>query len=42
VDNRRDRILTEDEQQRPIAAAPRKVRAVITLALLTGRGSASC
>jgi integrase len=36
VENRRDRILTEEEQQRLIVAAPRTVRAVITLALLTG------
>ena len=36
VDNRRTRILTEDEQRRLLEAAPRKMRAMITLALITG------
>jgi hypothetical protein len=33
VDNRRTRILTEDEQRRLLEAAPRKLRAFVTLAL---------
>ncbi|MCA1562185.1 MAG: site-specific integrase [Acidobacteria bacterium] len=36
VDNRRTRILTPDEQRRLLEAAPRKLRAVIVLALITG------
>ena len=36
IDNRRTRILTEDEQKRLLAAAPHKTRTIITLALLTG------
>jgi integrase len=36
VDNRRTRILTDDEQRRVIAAAPRKMRLLITLVLITG------
>ena len=35
VDNRRTRILTEDEQRDILEAAPRKMRAFITLALIT-------
>src|SRR5262245_57652063 len=35
MDNRRWRILTEDEQQRLLTAWPRKLRAVVTLALIT-------
>jgi len=36
VDNRRTRILTADEQRRILEAAPRKMRAFVTLALITG------
>ncbi len=36
VDNRRTRILTEDEQARLLAACPRKLGRMVTLALLTG------
>jgi integrase len=36
VDNRRTRILTADEQRRILEAAPRKMRALIALALITG------
>ena len=36
VDNRRTRILTPDEQRRLLEAAPRKMRALIALALITG------
>jgi integrase len=36
VENRRTRILTEEEQHRLLAACPRKLRAVVTLALITG------
>jgi integrase len=35
VDNRRTRILTPDEQRRILEAAPRKMRSLITLALIT-------
>ena len=35
VDNRRTRILTEDEQRAILESAPRKMRAFITLALIT-------
>ncbi len=31
-----DPILTEDEQHRLLAACPRKLRAIVTLALITG------
>ena len=36
VDNRRTRILTQDEQRAVLEAAPRKMRALIALALITG------
>jgi len=36
VDNARTRILTEDEQRALLAACPRKLRAIVTLALITG------
>jgi integrase len=36
VDNRRTRILTDDEQRSILAACPRKLRAIVTLALITG------
>ena len=36
VDNRRTRILTDDEQRRLLEACPRKLRAIVTLALMTG------
>ena len=36
VDNARTRILTLDEQRRLMEAAPRKMRALIALALITG------
>jgi len=36
VDNRRTRILAEDEQVRLLEACPRKLRAIVTLALTTG------
>ena len=36
VDNRRTRILTPDEQRRILDAAPKKMRAMIALALITG------
>jgi len=36
VENRRTRILTEPEQRDLLEAAPRKLRALITLALITG------
>jgi integrase len=36
VDNRRTRILTLKEQRRILEAAPRKMRALVTLALITG------
>lgn len=35
-DNRRTRILTDDEQERLLAAAPPKTRAIIAVALYTG------
>jgi integrase len=35
VDNQRTRILTDDEQHRLLEAAPRKLRALIVLALIT-------
>jgi integrase len=35
VDNARTRILTRDEQRRLMEAAPRKLRAMIALALIT-------
>ena len=38
VDNKRTRILTPDEQRRLLEAAPRKMRALIALALITGGG----
>jgi len=36
VDNRRTRVLSQDEQDRLLAAAPRKMRALIALGLITG------
>src|SRR5688572_27690097 len=36
VDNRRTRILTDDEQRAILVACPRKLRAIVTLALITG------
>ena len=36
VDNRRTRILTPDEQRRIIEVAPRKLRTLIAMALITG------
>lgn len=36
VDNRRTRILSEDEQRRLLDACPGKVRAIVLLALITG------
>ena len=36
VDNRRTRILSEDEQDRILAASPRKLGRLVTLALMTG------
>ena len=36
VDNHRTRILTPDEQRRLLEAAPRKLRAIVALALITG------
>ena len=36
VDNRRTRILTDDEQRAILAARPRKLRAIVLLALITG------
>jgi hypothetical protein len=36
VENRRTRILTPDEQRRLLEAAPRKMRALIAMALITG------
>ena len=36
VDNRRTRILTEAEQTAILAACPRKLRVIVTLALITG------
>jgi len=36
VDNRRTRILTEDEQARVLAACRPKMRAIVALALITG------
>jgi len=36
VDNRRTRILSEDEQRRLFAACPGKLRAIVLLALITG------
>ena len=36
VDNRRTRILTEDEQRALLAACPRKLRSMVTLALISG------
>jgi integrase len=36
IDNRRTRILSADEQRALLAAAPRKLRALIILALITG------
>jgi integrase len=36
VDNRRTRILSDDEQTAVLAACPRKLRAIVTLALITG------
>ncbi len=36
VDNRRTRILTADEQSRLLAACPRKLGRMVTLALMTG------
>lgn len=36
VDNRRTRILTEDEQVRLLDACPGKLRSIVTLALTTG------
>jgi integrase len=36
VDNRRTRILTPDEQARLIAASPKKLGRLVTLALMTG------
>jgi integrase len=35
VDNRRTRILTDDEQRAVLEACPRKLRAIVTLALIT-------
>jgi integrase len=35
VDNRRTRILTEDQQRALLAACPRKLRAIVTLALVS-------
>lgn len=42
VENRRTRILTDDEQRRLLEACPRKLRAIATLALITGARLASC
>ena len=36
VDNRRTRILTDAEQARLLAACPRKLGPIVTLALITG------
>ena len=36
VDNRRTRILTDDEQRAILGACPRKLRAIVLLALITG------
>ena len=36
VDNRRTRILTPDEQRRLLEVSPRKLRALVALALITG------
>ena len=36
VDNRRTRILSEDEQRALLAACPRKLRSMVTLLLITG------
>jgi len=36
VDNRRTRILTDGEQRAVLEACPRKLRALVTLALITG------
>src|SRR5205823_3691172 len=36
VDNRRTRILTEAEQVALLEACPKKMRALVTLALITG------
>jgi integrase len=36
VDNCQTRILTPDEQRRVLDASPRKLRAIVTLALITG------
>ena len=35
-ENQRTRILTPDEQRRLLDAAPRKLRALVVLALVTG------
>jgi len=36
VDNRRTRILSDDEQRRLLAECPKKLRALVMLALITG------
>jgi integrase len=36
VENRRTRILTDAEQTAILEVAPRKLRAIVTLALITG------
>jgi len=36
VDNRRTRILSDDEQRRLLAVCPKKLRALVMLALITG------